>query len=225
MQKETQKIKAFISYQTDDKVTAGKLKQELSNYNIDAFLAHEDLEVSSEWQKMILKNLKKSSLFICLLSQNYLKSEFCMQESGMAVVLKMTIIPLSLDDTISPGFLSNIQSKKIYSQNPSIRDIIPGLLLHNKEYGINTIINFIGSSGSFRGAETNFEYISPYLDELTEEQASLLIEKVLDNRQIYNAHLCATKYFPQIVNKYKNIMTKREYEKFKKACRVYDISV
>ena len=105
-------IKAFISYQTTDKVTAGLLKQELSNYNIDGFLAHEDLEVSDEWREEILKNFKKSPLFICLLSQSYLKSDYCIQESGMAVIANKKVIALSLDGTLPPGFLSVFQAKK-----------------------------------------------------------------------------------------------------------------
>jgi hypothetical protein len=225
MKAEDDIINAFISYQTNDKITAGKLKQELSNYNINAFLAHEDLEVSTEWQNEIFENLKKSSLFICLLSQNYLKSPFCMQESGMALLLSMTIIPLSLDDTISPGFLSKVQSKKIYPSNPTIRDIIPGLLRYNKEEGIRVIIDFIGSSGGYRSAEDNFEFSLPYLDELTDKQALSLIDKILDNNQICNAHLCGSKYIPQIAKKYKKIIPKREYDKLKKVCSEYGVSI
>jgi hypothetical protein len=225
MRPEERKISAFISYQTDDKVTAGKLRQELLRYDIDSFLAHEDLEVSSEWQDEILENIKKSTLFICLLSKNYLKSCFCMQESGMAILLKMTIIPLSLDDTVSPGFISKFQSKKIPSLNPTIADIFPGLLRYNRELGINIIIDFIGYSGSYRSAEANFEYISPFINELTDKQATSLIEKILDNNQINSAHLCATKYIPQIVKKYSKLITKTEYHKLKKKCEVYGISI
>lgn len=225
MKTEDRVINAFISYQTSDKITAGKLKYELSNYNIEAFLAHEDLEVSSEWQIEILENLKKSSLFICLLSQNYLKSDFCIQESGMALILNMTIIPLSLDNTISPGFLSKIQSRKIPILNPSITDIIPGLLKFSKEDGIRVIIDLIGASGSFRSAESNFEYIMPFIDKLTKNQALLLIEKILDNNQVCNAHLCASKYIPQIAKIYKNLFTVTEYKKIKKVCSEYGVSV
>lgn len=225
MTSENQIFNVFISYQTSDKIVAGKLKQILSNFGINSFLAHDDLEVSVEWQDEILKNIKQSELFICLLSENYLKSKFCMQESGIAIVLNMTIIPLSLDDTISPGFISKIQSKRINPLSPSIEDIIPGLLRWNKNEGIRIITELIGSSNSFRSAESNFKNILPFIDDLSDGQATALIEKILDNSQISGAHLCASDYIPQIVRKYKNLLTKSEYQKLKKICMVYGVTL
>jgi hypothetical protein len=209
---------AFISYQTLDKSFAGKIKEILAEFGISAFLAHEDLEVSAEWANEIVENLKKASLFICILSKNYLQSPYCMQESGIAVILNMTILPLSLDDTISPGFISKYQSGKITYDNLTIWDIIPGLVKCDKNEGIRIIIELIGKSGTYRSAEANFRYILPLIDDLNEKQVEKLFDLIEYNWQINNAHLCLSDYIPRVLKKHGNVLTKRKYEKLKKMC-------
>ncbi len=76
-------------------------------------MAHEHIQVSEEWRLRILKELTVCDIFICILSQAYLASPWCVQESGISAIRDgMTIIPLSLDGTIPPGFISNIQATK-----------------------------------------------------------------------------------------------------------------
>jgi hypothetical protein len=43
-----------------------------------------------------------------------------MQESEMAIILDLAIIPLSLDGTVSSGFISKFQSKEINNLEPSL---------------------------------------------------------------------------------------------------------
>jgi hypothetical protein len=189
---------AFISYQTRDKLIAGKIKQILGEYGIDAFLAHEDLTVSDEWQDEILKNIREKSLFICILSKNFLKSSYCLQESGIAIISNMTVVPLSIDDTTSPGFMSKYQSKKIDQDNISIHDIMPGLLKNNRIFGINIIIDIIVSSSSYRGAEKNFKLILPFLSDLNSDQVNKLVNAIINNSQIKGAKQCALDYIPLV---------------------------
>lgn len=216
MKAEVKKLCAFISYQTSDKQVAGKLKEILSKYNIDSFLAHEDIDVSEEWREEIFKYLKKSNIFICILSKNYLESSYCMQESGIAAIKNMIIISLSLDDTSPPGFISKFQGKKVKIEKLSIDDIIPGLLKYGKNEGIRVIIELLGNSSTFREAEHNFEYILPVLDELTDEQAENLLDKILYNGQIKGAYKCFSDYIPRTLQKYGYLLPKGKYENLKK---------
>ena len=194
---------------------AGRLKEILSEFNIDSFLAHEDIDVSEEWQKEIFKHLKKSIIFICILSKNYFESSYCMQESGIAAIKDMTIISLSLDGTSPPGFISKYQGKKVKFEKLSIDDIIPGLLKHNKNEGIRVIIELLGNSSTFREAEHNFEYILPILDELTDEQAENLLDKILYNGQVTGAYKCFSDYIPRTLQKYGYLLPKGKYERLK----------
>ena len=80
-------LKGFISYAHDERRLAGSIKQELSNFGIDCFLAHEDIEPSVEWQSEIVKCLRECDIFFPLISNKFRESMWADQEVGMAVVL------------------------------------------------------------------------------------------------------------------------------------------
>lgn len=213
---------AFISYQTDDKLTARNIKEILEGIGIEGFLAHENINVSEEWENKILEEMAKVSIFICLLSQSYLLSPWCMQEAGVAAFRNITIIPLSLGDVIPTGFIRKYQAVKIDKQRPRLQDLVPGLLKYNKFKGLNIIIELIGASGSFRGAEENFELILPYIDDLTEIQMKKLLNKIRENGQIHHASLCAKKYIPMILKKYGNLLSDEDLDYLKNICKQYN---
>jgi hypothetical protein len=213
-------IDTFISYQTSDKIIAGKLKNVLSAFDINSFLAHEDLDVSVEWQNEILKKLREATLFICLLSKNYLNSYYCLQESGIAIMLDIPIIPLSLDGTTPPGFIKKYQAGKIVQESLSIKDIIPALLRHSKNIGIQIVCELMKSSGTFRAAETNFELIIPVLDDLSKSQAENILDIILDNSQITNAAKCLSDYLPKFLQKCSDKLLKEKIRKLKRIIRI-----
>jgi hypothetical protein len=120
-------MRAFMSYQTVDKEAAARVAGVLTEFDCTAFMAHEHIEVSEEWRLEILKELEVADLFVPILSAHYYGSVWCMQESGIAAFRRMTIIPLSIDGALPPGFLAHIQSTKIDPVAPEIRDLLPGL--------------------------------------------------------------------------------------------------
>lgn len=213
---------AFISYQVDDRSTAGDIKRILDGINIEGFLAHEDIDVSEEWQNKILDEIAKASIFICLLSKSYLGSAWCMQESGIAIFRNITIIPLSLDGTIPTGFIAKYQATKIDKERPRLQDLLPGLLKYNKFKSLDIVIELIGASRSFRGAEENFELILPYVDDLTEIQMKNLLDKIRKNGQIHHASLCANKYIPSLLRKYGSLLSAEDLNYLKDICKQYD---
>ena len=194
---------AFISYQTDDKSVAGELKQILSKIDIDSFLAHDDIEVSQEWRDKILQEIKICDLFICLLSESYYKSPWCLQESGIVAYRDdVTIIPLSLDGSIPKGFISHVQSSKLRFSSISLIDIIPGLFRFNQKLAIDANITLVEWSRSYRAAEMAFKMLIPHVDQLTEDQAVRLLQVSKDNNQVHHAALCAREYLPPLIEKY-----------------------
>ena len=123
---------AFLSYQTADKASAGRVKAALAKVKISSFLAHEDIAVSEEWRSKILEELAKIDLFICLLSKHYLESAWCVQESGIAVFRPgVAIVPLSLDGTTPPAFMSHLQSVKVKPDDISLDTLLPAFIKHD----------------------------------------------------------------------------------------------
>src|SRR5665213_3136953 len=108
-------MNAFLSYQTTDKAIAGEIGAFLRELGIASFLAHEDIEVSHQWQVRIFEELARAELFVAVLSTHYLTSPYCLQESGVAIArgAGVTIAPLSIDGTIPPRFMGHIQASRL----------------------------------------------------------------------------------------------------------------
>ncbi|MDO8804462.1 MAG: toll/interleukin-1 receptor domain-containing protein [Elusimicrobiota bacterium] len=202
---------AFISYHNSDKLIAGQFKEAFELLGIDAFLAHEDITVSVEWAQKILAEIAKANLFVCILTERYQKSDWCMQESGIAAFVgNMTVMPFSLDGTIPQGFIAKYQAVKP-GDTILKNDIIPGLIMHDFNMGIAMAINTIKESGSFRRAEMNFELVLPHLGELSDTHAKTLLLVCRENAQVHHASLCANKYIPQILEKHGHLLEKADY--------------
>ena len=75
------KVAAFISYSHSDREYGAQARAVLGEVGIDAFLAHEDLETSDEWQRRILDELRRCDLFVPLLSRNFLASRWAAARS------------------------------------------------------------------------------------------------------------------------------------------------
>ncbi|PJZ55834.1 toll/interleukin-1 receptor domain-containing protein [Leptospira barantonii] len=202
-------MKAFISYSTVDKYIAGKIQNILDRFGIESFLAHEDIQVSSEWQTVILNELRKSDLFVALLSREYEASPWCEQEAGIAAFREMTLVFLSLDGTVPKGFVGKTQSAKIKEETLSINDLIPGIIRCNFSVGTNMIVDLIGKSRSFRQAEKNFQMILPYMDQMKKSQIKELLKRSANNRQVYDAGLCKNRYIPSLLKDYRYLLSKR----------------
>src|SRR3989344_2611626 len=97
-------IRVFISYSTKDKHLAGNIKMGLERFGADVFLAHEDINPSSEWQDIILENLDSTDIFMPIITKNFPDSYWTDQESGIALAKGKLIVPISVDSNNPYGF-------------------------------------------------------------------------------------------------------------------------
>ncbi len=213
---------AFISYNTDDKIVAGKIKDLLTLVGVESFLAHEDIEVSEVWAEKILEEIGEADVYICILSKRFFESYWCNQESGIAAFRKeMTVIPISIDGSNPQGFIAKIQATKVDPQKIGISDLIPGFLKHDFNSGIDIIINTIGKSGTYRSAEEHFQLILPYIDRLSDKQIKSLLEKAVTNDQVHDATLCAREYIPPLLKSHGHLLEKDDLEFLQSICSKY----
>lgn len=105
------RISAFISYASQEKQLAGKLKYSLVHYcGFDVFLAHEDIPPSKEWEQEIMQAIRACDYFIPLISESFRMSAFTDQEVGAAICLGKRIIPVKLGDINPYGFMTRYQA-------------------------------------------------------------------------------------------------------------------
>jgi hypothetical protein len=217
-------MKAFMSYQTADKAVAARVAALLKSMSVDAFMAHEDIDVSHQWRAELLRQLKLADVFIVVLSANYLTSAWCVQESGIAAFRKLTIIPLSADGTIPPGFLGEFQSIRIDPNNPTLANLLPGLANHDVVFTIDKLVEKFGHSGSYRTAEDNFRLLEPFLDRASKKQKVRLLTLSAHNSQIFDAGGCHT-YLPPLVKTHGKFMPPNDLAKLKQEFSKYNIQL
>jgi len=102
-------LKLFISHQHLDKIFATQLKSLLAKYGIAAFVAHQDIEPTFEWQKEIKRALNTMDVFVALLSPNFRTSNWTDQEIGYAVARNVLMIHVR-DGQDPYGFINETQS-------------------------------------------------------------------------------------------------------------------
>ena len=106
---DTKFAKVFISHIAKDKGIATRLRDVLRTYNIEAFVAHEDIKPSEEWQIEIERALKTMDFFVSIHTKGVRESIWCQQEIGYATCRNVKMIPIKFDED-PQGFIGKFQA-------------------------------------------------------------------------------------------------------------------
>lgn len=193
------RLRGFLSYSTDDRKLAGIVKAYVAELGVDCFMAHDDLVVSDDWKGRIIEELQRMEVFIALLSKPFKASDWAPQELGFAASRSdVAIIPLSLDGTVSYGFINHLQSKPLTDPITDAlflaplgrrypRQLMPGLIAR------------MGEASTFRNAEALMEPLGPLFKDFTQSEIDQFVEACIANGQIWDASLCAGEYIPEFI--------------------------
>jgi hypothetical protein len=124
-------LRLFLSHSSTKKLLVAQIKQELLEFGIESFVAHEDIEPSREWLDEIRLALNTCHAFAAILCQEFKKSNYCDQEVGYALQRGLLVIPVRLE--IDPyGFMAPLQGVPAFNKKPSeiAADIRKLLLTH-----------------------------------------------------------------------------------------------
>ena len=103
------RFRVFISHLSADKEKATRLRATLSPYGITAFVAHDDIEPTLEWQVQIERALHSMELFVSIHTKGAKDSIWMQQEIGFAVAKGVKIIALRMGEDPT-GFISKHQA-------------------------------------------------------------------------------------------------------------------
>ncbi len=180
----------FISHRDSYKVKAFKLKEFLSIYGITGFVAHEDIETSSEWQKEIEKALFSMDALLALLSNGFSASVWTNQEVGVAYGRGVFILSVRLDED-PQGFVSKFQALRPKDSNESdIAKYIAEQLLKNdltKEKMQISYFKALSNTPMYVQTEKWSELLQ-FITSPTEDAIEILIESYNKNSQAYDCH-------------------------------------
>ncbi len=127
-------LRVFISHLSTNRTTVSILKSALAKWGMTAFIAHEDIEPSKEWQHEIELALETMDVMVAVVQPGFRESDWCCQEVGFAMGRRVDIIPLraGLDPFGLFGKYQGIQAKTKYPRD--IANQIARLLLSRPKH-------------------------------------------------------------------------------------------
>lgn len=91
-----QHVRVFLSHKATVKVETAELKKAFLRCGIAAFVAHEDIEPTQEWQKEIERALFSMDVLVALLTLDFHASNWTDQEVGVAIGRGVPLIAVRL---------------------------------------------------------------------------------------------------------------------------------
>ncbi len=195
-------FKLFICHLASFKKTIGLLKSELLKFGISAFVAHEDIEPTNEWQDEIEKGLFSMDALCAVLMPGFKDSNWTDQEIGVAIGRGSLIIPIRRE--LDPyGFIGKYQGFQSVGKN--IGQVAEGIfqIIAKNPKTRNKIINilidlFLVSNNVNEGVERIKALKN--ISDLPPEKLNLLHERIIENTNLKSDKILVE--FNELSNRY-----------------------
>lgn len=169
-------FRLFLSHVSKHKVQVSKLKSALLERGISAFVAHEDIEPSREWQNEISLALRSMDALAALITPEFHGSNWTDQEIGWALGRGVPVIAVRLG-TDPYGFVGKLQAVPGTLDAPaSLADsILQALLRSNQSHGQmrRALVQAFENSDSFATAKTLKDIVVAITDFTDDEKGQL----------------------------------------------------
>ena len=200
MKKNRRTLRAFIGYSTKDRHAGAQAKAALEAIGIDAFLAHEDLQVSEEWEARIRDELERCDVFVALLSRAFRESEWAPQELGFVCGRStVLIVPLSLDATVPFGFISHLQSRKVPADGIEVATLCDPLLRTFPRTVIPRVIQRARDARTFQNGESAVKLLAPHFRAFVQAEIDAFVATAIANYHVWGAPECWRNLLPDFV--------------------------
>lgn len=161
------KLRVFISHLTAHREEAADIQTFLSRYGMSAFVAHNDINPTTEWQIEIERALSTCDLLVGLLHPSFIESQWCDQEIGYALGrgVPVYMVRCGADPY---GFVSRFQAFDGNGKRPMeiARMIFDAATEHKKlqERMAAVLVDLFVSSNSYADARTRVGYLNRIVD-------------------------------------------------------------
>jgi len=172
------RFRLFLSHVSVHKIQVAKLKDELSRRGIAAFVAHEAIEPSLEWQKEIELGLRSMHALAALLTADFHSSKWTDQEIGWALGRDLFVLPVRLQ-TDPYGFFGKTQAVSGSLDKPDVlaHAITVALLKNTQTHGEmrRSIVETFATSSSVVTTQALVK-LMPKIDDFTDDEKKRLLE-------------------------------------------------
>lgn len=201
----------FVSYSHADSVLASKIIARLQSMGYPCWVDYENLRVNDEYNPKIADAIEKCSIFLGLLSKNYMKAPYCGREFNFAIDTKKNRVA---------GFLDPVN----LSNNLRLQYSLTGtnLLKYGEsietEKDIEDFCNALAESAVFRKLkhflEESEESIMPYvMNDIPFEHLRALYEKGYRQSGNYFFQTLYSELFPAVKEPLLNLVYKNDDQK------------
>jgi len=180
-------VRVFLSHKSSVKENASQLKQSLARCSVAAFVAHEDIEPTEEWQREIERALFSMDALVALLSADYHDSYWTDQEAGVAIGRGVPLIPIRLG--MDPYGLMG-KSQGLGGCSWSDTDGIALKVFHvlhkrlaDKSRLFECALSGYAASESFVDSAWKVENLLSLFENLTSDKVMRIVEAYKENRQ------------------------------------------
>ena len=184
-------LRVFLSHKDAEKVRATEIKTALSQYGVACFVAHEDIEVTQEWQDEIECALMTTHILVPILTENFNDSEWTDQEVGAAIGRGVLIVPVRMGKD-PYGFIGKYQGMVGTDRTPAdIACDLYGIFLENektKELAKESFLYAAKNSRSFDESNRLGRFLSK-IESFSGEQIDRLCQIYRDNSQIWDSNV------------------------------------
>lgn len=191
----------FVSHSHQDYDQVKLLVDALKGYGFSVFLAHRDIRPSAEWEEEILRTLNGATVFVAYITPEFKASNWCDQETGIAVSKDQKIIPIIVSSRLVPyGFVGKYQGIRLPVEEKYARNHINSVAdklsvsvmetlfndIRTKDMAKNRIFNQIKHITSYHQTDLMFsvlEKVGPF----TDDENKIILNAYDTNRQISDA--------------------------------------
>lgn len=186
-------FRLFISHTHAHMAFASALRRALDEMGICAFVAHDQIEPTKQWQDELEVALRTCDALVAVLSPDFVDSKWCDQEVGYCMARGVLIVPLGLGAN-PHGFIGKYQCMTAQEDEDAYavaRRLFDLLIQHEKtaERMVPVIawriVKRYAESHSFDNARENFDQLKAIPKEYwTAELAELVEQAPNENTQI-----------------------------------------
>lgn len=180
-------VRVFLSHKASVKKNTSKVKQALAICGLTAFVAHEDIEPTEEWQREIERALFSMDALVALLSGDFHDSTWTDQEVGVAIGRGVPLIAVRLG--IDPyGLMGKNQGVGGCNwSDPNGIAVKVFQLLHkrlpDKSRLFECALSAYTASSSWEESAWKIKHLLALFDALTSDQITRLVEAYNANSQ------------------------------------------
>lgn len=182
-------FRLFISHSSEKKESVHNLKSALAEYQIAAFVAHDDIEPTRKWQDEIETALRTMDALAAVISPNFQQSAWCDQEVGFAIGRAKLIVALQAGAN-PHGFLARNQGLQTRGRKVSdVSRLMFEIIIKNESTSfrlVDSLISRLALSKNWASARKTANLLAN-APSITNSQAARLLTILQENTEVSGA--------------------------------------